>query len=224
VSPPSRRSRKRPSGPSPGASAAAGRIRIIGGTFRGRRLAVADVAGLRPTGERVRETLFNWLQPHLPGARCLDLFAGSGALGIEALSRGAAHVTFVEPEARARTVLDAALATLDAGPRGRTVRGTADAFLASSDTPFDLVFVDPPFDLACQADVLAALAAAHLAPDARVYVEAPTRQPWPETLPDGLELSRERAFGEVTARLIRKFRRDAPVDSRTIGTGTRGVA
>src|SRR5581483_4346490 len=96
----------------PRANAAPGRVRIIGGSLRGSKLEVPDVPGLRPTPDRVRETLFNWLMPVIDGARCLDLFAGTGALGIEALSRGAAVVDFVESDARLVALLRANLSRL----------------------------------------------------------------------------------------------------------------
>src|SRR5690606_25222812 len=106
-----------------------GKVRIIGGRWRGTRLPVADSAGLRPTSDRARETLFNWLQPVLPGARVLDLFAGSGALGIEALSRGAAQALLVERDPALATALEDSLRRLDAGPAARVVRADALAFL-----------------------------------------------------------------------------------------------
>jgi 16S rRNA (guanine966-N2)-methyltransferase len=119
-------------------------LRIIGGTWRGRRLRFPAGALIRPTPDRVRETLFNWLGARVPGARCLDLFAGSGALGLEALSRGAAHVTFVERDAGAVRELRARLA--EWGARDALVeRGDALAFLAQRAHPFDIVFLDPPF-------------------------------------------------------------------------------
>ena len=125
---------------------AANQLRIIGGRHRGRRLQFNPGRGLRPTPDRVRETLFNWLQRDIQGARCLDLFAGSGALGLEALSRGAAEVVFVE---RQRTAAEQIRRHLDL--LGETSRGTVrrqDALRLLQDAPeqrFDIVFVDPPF-------------------------------------------------------------------------------
>ena len=176
-----------------------GRVRIIGGEWRGRRLDVADAPGLRPSGDRLRETLFNWLQPHVVGARCLDLYAGSGALGLEAASRGAAEVVLVERERRVADALERTLRALDAAPRARLVRDSAERFLGRMDGAFDIVFVDPPFDAAGQRSTLLALADAHLAEGARVHVEAPARQPLEETVPEGFEVLRERAFGDVVA-------------------------
>lgn len=146
------------------------RVRIVGGQWRSRLLDVTSVPGLRPTPDRVRETLFNWLAPWLPGARCLDLFAGTGVLGFEALSRGAAHCTFVERDPRAVTALEALRARLAAD--GADIR-RADVreHLRGAPTPCDIVFIDPPFHQGLVADVLPRLAAGWLAPGARVYVE-----------------------------------------------------
>jgi 16S rRNA (guanine966-N2)-methyltransferase len=150
-----------------------GQVRIIAGHLRGSKLPVADRPGLRPTSDRVRETLFNWLQPMLPGARVLDLFAGTGALGFEATSRGAGDVVLVER--------DPALAD---GLRAQAQRlhveamrvHTADAlgWLRSGPArPFDLVFLDPPFDAGLWTPAAAALTAGWLAADAWIYVETP---------------------------------------------------
>jgi 16S rRNA (guanine966-N2)-methyltransferase len=119
-------------------------LRIIGGAWRGRRLRFPAQEQIRPTPDRVRETLFNWLGSRVPGSRCLDLFAGSGALGLEALSRGAAHVTFVERDAVAVGELRARLAEWRAA--GAVVeQGDAARFISSASGPFDIVFLDPPF-------------------------------------------------------------------------------
>ena len=125
--------------------AAAGAIRIIGGRWRGRRLPVPDGEGLRPTADRIRETLFNWLQADIAGAHCLDLFAGSGALGLEALSRGAAHCDFVDSSRDAVRSINASLATLEARDRAACHESSAAAFLARRERTYDLVFLDPPF-------------------------------------------------------------------------------
>ena len=105
-----------------GAKQATSQLRIIGGQWRGRKLPFPDRPGLRPTGDRIRETLFNWLEPHLQTAKCLDLFAGSGALGIEALSRGAAHCDFVDADQEAITAVGHHLNTLDASTSTATPR------------------------------------------------------------------------------------------------------
>lgn len=151
------------------AHGAANRVRVIGGQYRRRLLDFPDAAGLRPTPDRVRETLFNWLGQDLPGWACLDLFAGSGALGFEAASRGAARVVLVERDARAaaalvgnRTMLGATAVEIQ--------RADALAWLATNRERFDLVFVDPPFDGDLAARVLAGVLP-HLKPGGRVYVE-----------------------------------------------------
>lgn len=149
-------------------------LRIIGGSWRGRRLRFPPSPEIRPTPDRVRETLFNWLAPRVPGARCLDLFAGSGALGLEALSRGAAHVTFVERDAAAAREIAARLE--EWGAHAADVEQTdARGFLERAPAAaFDIVFLDPPF-----ASPLLAETAAHLehggwlADDALIYIECP---------------------------------------------------
>jgi 16S rRNA (guanine966-N2)-methyltransferase len=120
-------------------------VRIIGGGWRGRRVHFPESPGLRPTPDRVRETLFNWLQHSIVQTRCLDLFAGSGALGLEALSRGAREVVFVEQAAVAVTVLKAELDRLGGGARAQVVHAAAARFLGAPGEPFDGVFLDPPF-------------------------------------------------------------------------------
>ena len=170
-------------------------LRVIGGEWRGRRIRFPGVPGLRPTPDRVRETLFNWLAAVVPGSRCLDLFAGSGALGIEALSRGAASVTFVERDREAADRLRETLAELAPG-RATVVAGDAMAWLAGLPAPFDVAFVDPPFDAGLQADAVAALARGWLAPGARVYVEMRAADGAP-ALPAGFVLHRTGRAGEV---------------------------
>jgi|SRR5690606_1783569 len=155
----------------------AGKVRIIGGRWRGTRLPVADASGLRPTSDRARETLFNWLQPVLPGARVLDLFAGSGALGVEALSRGASEALFIERAPAVAQALEDSLRRLDAGPATRVVRADALAFLrAPLHGRFDVVFLDPPFDAGLWQPALEALGP-WLADDAWLYLESPARAP-----------------------------------------------
>jgi 16S rRNA (guanine966-N2)-methyltransferase len=181
---------------------APGRIRIIGGTLRNSRLDVPDLPGLRPTPERVRETLFNWLAPVLVGVQALDLCAGTGALGIEALSRGAASVRFVERDPRAAQALRQNLARLKA--EGGTVAvADAQAFLEGPAEPFGLVFMDPPF----AADLWPALARrlednGWLAAQAWIYVESP-RDHAP-VLPRNWVLHRDGRAGEVRHALYRR--------------------
>lgn len=153
---------------------AARTLRIIGGVWRGRRLRFPPSPEIRPTPDRVRETLFNWLAPRVPGARCLDLFAGSGALGLEALSRGAAHVTFVERDAAAAREISAHLT--EWGARGATVERTdARGFLERTPAaPFDIVFLDPPFASTLLDEAAARLEqGGWLADGALIYVERP---------------------------------------------------
>jgi 16S rRNA (guanine(966)-N(2))-methyltransferase RsmD len=147
-------------------------VRIIGGRWRSRILDFPDFADLRPTPDRVRETLFNWLGQDLSGAACLDLFAGSGALGFEALSRGAVSVVMVEKEPRALAALRDNAKILGAANL-TIVRGDALEFARGARSRFDVVFVDPPYRLGLHAPALA-LARGLLAEGGRVYVESDT--------------------------------------------------
>lgn len=156
------------------AQPAPGKVRIIGGRWRGTRLPVADMSGLRPTSDRARETLFNWLASVLPGARVLDLFAGSGALGLEALSRGAREAVLVERDRVAAESLRQTIARLHAQAEAQVVAADAPAFLrAPLHGRFDIVFVDPPFAAGLWPQVFAALPP-WLAEAAWLYVESPT--------------------------------------------------
>lgn len=146
------------------------KVRIVGGDWKRTPLVVVDAPGLRPTPDRVRETLFNWLGQRLDGWRCLDLYAGTGALGLEAASRGAGKVVLVERDARAAAALRAARERLDA-EAVEVVQGDAATYLSNARDRFDLVFLDPPFGSAELERVLPRLAAV-LAPGAAVYVEA----------------------------------------------------
>lgn len=186
---------------SPAPQGKSGFVRIISGQWRGRKLPVRDVEGLRPTTDRVKETIFNWLAPHVRGTRCLDLFAGSGALGIEALSRGADSVVLVERDPRVAAYLQATLTQLDA--RGGEVRrADAQAFLRSGARRFDLVFLDPPFAEGALAPLLATLAGSgQLAPGARVYIEHAARDGLP-ALPAELTPWRSKRAGEVSYHLL----------------------
>ncbi len=189
-------------------------FRIIGGQFRGRRLAFPPLEGLRPTPDRVRQTLFDWLAPVIHGARCLDLFAGSGALGLEALSRGAFAVTFVEREPEALAAIRDHLTTLGVHPVGRAEAASAETCLgdALSVLPtlqtkergrYDVVFLDPPFDSDLRALALEALAAGErIAPGGLVYVEGPADAAPPT--PAGFELHRSKRAGNVGFHLLRR--------------------
>ncbi len=148
-------------------------MRIIGGRHRGRRLTFPDLPGLRPTGDRIRETLFNWLQPMLPGARCLDLFAGSGALGLEAASRGAGEVLLLDRAPQVVRQLREHIATLGLG-QARVEQAHALEWLQSAPPgcAFDIVFLDPPFDAGLLEPCCRQLASSGLlAENARVYLE-----------------------------------------------------
>jgi 16S rRNA (guanine966-N2)-methyltransferase len=178
-------------------------LRIIAGQWRGRRLSFPDLPELRPTPDRVRETLFNWLVPALPGARCLDLFAGSGALGIEALSRGAAEVVFVERQPLAIRALRENLARLDAGC-ARVEAADALVWLRQPGTPFEIVLLDPPFGAGLLEPACALLEqGGWLAANAWIYLEA--EADWPTLpLPVRWTLHREKIAGRVAYRLARR--------------------
>lgn len=174
--------------PPPHRAAAPGVVRVIGGRLRGSKLPVANRPGLRPTADRVRETLFNWLQPQLPGARVLDLFAGTGALGFEAASRGAGRVVLVERDPGLAASLREQAARLKV-ENLQVESADALAWLAgAAGQGFDLAFLDPPFDAGVWEAAAAALAPA-LAPDALVYVETPAAAT--PRLPPGWQLHRE---------------------------------
>lgn len=157
----------------------AGSVRIIGGRWRGTRLPVADVAGLRPSSDRARETLFNWLQPWLSGTRVLDLFAGSGALGLEAVSRGAGQAVLVERDAQLVQALRASVERLQAADAVQVIRADALTWLqAPLFGRFDGVFLDPPFDARLWPQVLPLLTP-WLAPQAWLYLESAADAPQP---------------------------------------------
>lgn len=152
-------------------------VRIIGGRWRGRRLKLPEGATARPTPDRVRETLFNWLAEPIVGARCLDLYAGSGILGLEALSRGAEDVKFVEADRRLTAALASELAAL--GCRARVFTEQVERFLARPPSvPADVVFLDPPyeFDLASMVERVAP----HIGPAALIYIERAAADGLPE--------------------------------------------
>ena len=184
-------------------------VRIIGGRWRGRRLPVPDLPGLRPSGDRGRETLFNWLAPVIHGARCADLFAGTGALGLEAASRGAASVVLVEKARVAARVLGENVATLQASdPRAaiEVVHGDALEWLAAcAPGSLDLVFLDPPFGSGLDAAALRLLGEdGALAAGGLVYLEN-ARQEGSTGLADGWETLRDKTLGEVRMRLLKKI-------------------
>jgi 16S rRNA (guanine966-N2)-methyltransferase len=178
-------------------------VRIVGGEWRGRLLRFPAVPGIRPTPDRVRETLFNWLQQKVAGSRCLDLFAGSGALGLEALSRSAAEVVFVDVEPEVTRYLAGQLKDFGCS-RGHVVRAEAARFLEGPVQAFDLVFLDPPFDAAVLPGICAQLEhGGWLAPGGHVYLEAPAAAGPPE-LPSTWTLLRSKRAGEVGYHLARR--------------------
>ena len=171
-----------------------GNVRIIGGRWRGTRLPVPDAPGLRPSSDRVRETLFNWLQPKLPGARVLDLFAGSGVLGLEALSRGAREALLVERDPALVEALHRSIERLQARDQAQVLRADALALLrAPLHGRFDLVLLDPPFGLDLWRAALDLLPP-WLSTDAWLYLEAPSASaimPGPDWLPHRAGSTRE---------------------------------
>lgn len=206
-----RKRRTRQAGKPPGS------VRIIAGEWRGRRIEVAPGTAIRPTPDRVRETLFNWLAPVLPGMHCLDLYAGTGVLGLEALSRGAAESWFVEQDTEAAKALEAVLdrftgagavqggkqGGMQGRSRGRVLRADARSWLAGAPPrSFGLVFLDPPYQADELGNLCTLLARGWLAPQAWVYLETSRSMALP-ALPAGWQLHREREAGEVRFALAR---------------------
>ena len=185
------------------ASSGPGRLRITGGSWRSRRLAIAPVEGLRPTPDRAREMLCNWLTGHFEGARCLDAFAGTGALGFEALSRGAAHTTFLDASSLACQTLQTNLQTLGC-TQAEVIRTDALTWTGRYEgAPFDLIFLDPPFGQGLIASVCEQLQHSRcLARNTTVYIET---EPDLSTdcVPEHWTLWKEKAVGKVVCRLYR---------------------
>lgn len=181
--------------------AARNQLRIIAGEWRGRKLPFVEVEGLRPTPDRVRETLFNWLAPMIAGARCLDLFTGSGALGFEALSRGAGQVVMLDRQLKVIQQLRANLALLSCD-RAQLQQADALAYLQQTpDKPFDVVFLDPPYRKNLLAPCCELLhAQAWLAKGARIYLEIESEHELPR-LPADWELVRSKKAGQVAYHL-----------------------
>ncbi|MDC9590506.1 16S rRNA (guanine(966)-N(2))-methyltransferase [Xenorhabdus sp. XENO-10] len=186
--------------------ASLGQIRIIGGKWRGRKLPVPDSDGLRPTTDRVRETLFNWLMPIIQESRCLDCFSGSGALGFEALSRYASHATLIEYDHNVAKQLSVNLASLKA-ENADVIQGSALQYLNESlngtgtGTPYDVVFLDPPFRKGMLAETINLLEAnGWLAEESWIYVEAEAESAATE-VPPNWKLHREKIAGQVAYRL-----------------------
>jgi 16S rRNA (guanine966-N2)-methyltransferase len=175
----------------------AGQLRIVAGNWRSRLLQIADVPGLRPTSERIRETLFNWLAPRIIGAKCLDVCAGTGALGLEALSRGAGEVVFVERSAVAFEILKSNIALLG-GANADVLNVDARHYLDGPSTRrFDIVFLDPPFAADLYDELCRLLIEQRwLADDARIYIEMDKHQP-EFCLPSGWQELKNKTAGKV---------------------------
>ena len=184
-----------------------GQVRIIAGEWRGRKLPVADLDGLRPTGDRMKETLFNWIQADIAGSRCLDLFSGSGALGLEALSRGASTACLVDQSPHVARQLKANLITLKSS-HGQVFQGNSLDMVKQSETlaahgPFDVVFIDPPFNKGLAQASIDALVSTHLlAPTGWIYIEV-EKQLGNVSVPVHWALHRDKTTGQVRSMLYR---------------------
>lgn len=187
------------------------RLRIIGGQWRGTKLIFPDVFAIRPTPDRVRETLFNWLQMEIVASRCLDLFAGSGALGLEALSRGASTTTFVDREPKITRYLSETLARLNCS-QGTVQTMDAIQYLQQPVTPYDIVFLDPPFAASAGQQLLSQLfnqieTRGWLSPSAHIYIECPSDMGSPDSLsqwPANWLLQKSKHAGQVGYHLARR--------------------
>ena len=173
-------------------------VRIIGGTWRSRRIRFPPRPEVRPTPDRVRETLFNWLGQDLTGLACLDLFAGSGALGFEAASRGASRVVMVERDRTAFSALETNRTVLDAHAV-ELVRADALEFMRGERGQYDVIFLDPPYSAGYWRDLIAVLPP-RMADEACVYCESGARLEWP----DGWEVHREGRASQVFFQLVKR--------------------
>lgn len=190
-----------------------GQVRIIAGRWRGRRLTFPAVNNLRPTGDRIRETLFNWLQPVIDGSICLDLFAGSGALGFEASSRGAAHVTLIESHAEAVAALKQHRRALGDKPPEEGLAGELHIVHEQAlnwllrqrgGQSFDIVFLDPPFAMPGVAELTSTLESSGLLSEkCWIYLESAAGRV-PPGLPGNWHIHREKSAGEVCYRLYQR--------------------
>lgn len=189
------------------------KVRIIGGFWRSRMIQVADAPGLRPTTDRVRETLFNWLGQKLDGANCLDMFAGTGVLGLEAASRGASLVTLIESHPQAQKALNTNLELLAPNPPGSTIEFVKSDALTwakqAKDKQYEVIFIDPPFaelELMKQA-LLLAEKLTNPAVASAIYVECPSELTNESILEHltGWEISRQMVAGQVKASLLKRI-------------------
>ncbi len=178
-------------------------MRIIAGTLKGRRIDAPDWPGLRPTSDRLRETLFNVLAPRIDGARFVDAYAGSGAVGIEAISRGAAHVTFVEQDRRAQALIQANLDRCAVENRYAIIRAGFTGAAKRLDGGFDVLFLDPPYGATQLAEALET-AGPLVAADALVIIEHAKRDAAPERV-SGLELTRDLVQGDSVLSFYRRI-------------------
>jgi 16S rRNA (guanine966-N2)-methyltransferase len=181
-------------------------VRIIGGEWRGRKLDFPDAQGLRPTPDRVRETVFNWLQAYLPGARCLDLFAGTGVLGFEAVSRGAASATFVERDRSVYHALQQNMLNLDMADRVRLINSDALDYLQSGcEQVFDIIFIDPPYGKGLVSRAISMIDQANcLKPGGLLYMEHESEAGAVAIPENWRELKHKRA-GQVSYYLLRSI-------------------
>lgn len=177
-------------------------VRIIGGEWRSRQITFDDAPGLRPTPARVRETLFNWLQADIGHSRCLDLFAGSGALGFEAASRGARRVVQVESNPQSCRQLRVNVDRLKAS-QIEVKQADVLAYLAGCDEAFDLAFLDPPFGQGLIVQTCRLLCGAVLAPHAKIYIEAERQFAWNE-MPSSWHLLKQKTAGDVAYALFQQ--------------------
>ena len=178
-------------------------VRIIGGQWRGRKLSFKPAAGLRPTGDRIRETLFNWLAADIQGAKCADLFAGTGALGLEALSRGAAHCDFVDSSPAALHQISEHLGVLGATERGHCIASTAEDAVEQATAPYDILFLDAPFQSGLIQPAIHALSRLQIVrAGALVYIETHVKEGTLIT-PVDWHLHRDKRAGAVAYRLYR---------------------
>lgn len=185
--------------PNRAAQSQSGELRIIAGRWRSRKLSFSSAEGLRPTSDRIRETLFSWLDPYIVGASCLDLFAGSGALGLEALSRDAASCDFVDNNPQTCRQIQDHLQTLSCNHA--SIHCTqAESYLARSQKAYDIIFLDPPFQKVLLQPAVDALAQHSLKNNTLIYIETAKHEPL--SLPEHWQINKEKTAGQVCYRLI----------------------